>query len=41
MIVFSEDTAVIADIKAKLKARIKLTDLNIAKFFLEIEILRD
>ena len=41
MIVFSEDTAIIADIKAKLRARIKLINLSIAKFFLEIKILRD
>jgi Reverse transcriptase (RNA-dependent DNA polymerase) len=39
--VFDKNTAIIANIRAKLKARIELTDLNIAKFFLGIEILRD
>jgi hypothetical protein len=41
MIVFGKNTAIIAEIKAKLELKMELTDLSIAKVFLSIEIIRD
>jgi hypothetical protein len=41
MIVFGKDIIKIAQVRAKLAVKIKLTDLGAAKIFLEIEILRN
>ena len=41
MIVFNENTTIITEIRTKLKTKIKLTDLNITKVFINIEIIRD
>ena len=41
MIVFNENTTIITKIRTKLKIKIKLTNLDITKVFINIEIIRD